>query len=64
MHEKMTEMLTASLDTGRGVTLYLPGHEVSIVVTELVGTEAVVGRNQEYGTVLIRLDQVHACAAG
>lgn len=62
MHEKMIEMLTSSMEDKRGVTLYLPGHEVSIVVTEIVGTEAVVGRNQEYGSVVVRLDQVHACA--
>jgi hypothetical protein len=64
MHDKMIEMLQAGIDSGRGVTLYLAGgQEISIVVTEVLGADAVVGKNQEYGTIVVDLANVHACAA-
>ncbi len=58
----MIAMFEKSRDEQKGLTMFLPGHKVSIVVTEIHGTEAVEGANQEYDRVLIPTDQVVALA--
>ncbi len=59
---RILSMLKKSLDEKRGVVLYLEGQTIAIVVYEIIGTEAVIGRNREHGEVLIRLPQVQALA--
>ncbi|MGD8376650.1 MAG: hypothetical protein PVF68_10965 [Acidobacteriota bacterium] len=56
-------MLEKSRDEKKGVTLFLPGHTLAIVVTEIHGAEAVEGRNQEYGRVVVPLDDIIAMAS-
>ena len=46
MNHSMLAMLRKSREQRSGVALYLPNQMVAIVVTELVGTEAVVGYNE------------------
>ncbi len=58
----MISMFEKSRDESKGLTLFLPGHTVPIVVTEIHGTEAVEGGNQEYHRVLIPTDQIVALA--
>lgn len=62
MHDQLIEMLRRSAQDGVGIGLYLSGHMVPLVVTEFIGTDAIVGRNQEYDTILVRLADIEACA--
>lgn len=64
MHAKMIAMLEKSLSDRKGITLFLHGQAIPMVVTELIGTEAVAGKNQEFSEILVRLDQIEACAMG
>ncbi len=62
MINRVIAMLEESKSGGKGVTLFLPGDKIAIVVSEVIGTEAVVGSNREYDHVIVRLDQVVGCA--
>lgn len=62
VRDALVGMLEKSRSEEKGVTLFVPGHSIAIVVTALHGTDAVEGRNQEYGRVLVRLDEVLAAA--
>lgn len=64
MQAKMIAMLEGSLSERKGVTLFFHGQSIPMVVTEVIGTEAVLGKNQEFSEILVRLDQVEACAMG
>ena len=55
---KIIAMAERSKKEKKGLTLYLAGQSVALIVTELFGTEAIVGRNQQHDQVLIRLDRV------
>jgi hypothetical protein len=58
----MTAMFEQSQKEKKGLTVFLPGHTLAIVVTAVHGTESVEGRNQEYQRVVIRVDQILALA--
>jgi len=58
----MIAMFEKSREEGKGLTMFLPGHQVSIVVTEIHGTEAVEGTNQEFERMLVPTDQIVALA--
>jgi spore maturation protein SpmB len=58
----MTAMFEQSQKEKKGLTVFLPGHTLAIVVTAVHGTDSVEGRNQEYQRVVIRVDQILALA--
>ena len=58
----MTAMFETSRDEKRGLTVFLQGHQIPIVVTQIHGTQSVEGANQEFGRVLVRTDQIVALA--
>ena len=58
LKEKIIEMAERSKKEKKGLTLYLPGQSIPVIVTEVIGTEAIVGKNGEYDRILIRLDRV------
>jgi len=62
VRDALVAMLEKSRTEEKGVTLFLPGHSLAIVVTALHGSGAVEGRNRDYGRVLVRLDEVLAAA--
>lgn len=62
LKDKIVAMAERSKKEKKGLTLYLAGQSVSVIVTEVIGTEAIVGKNREYDQVLIRLDRVLAYA--
>lgn len=45
----------------KGVTLYLQGATLSLLVTD-VGTHFVTGRSQAHGSIVVRLDRIDAAA--
>ena len=51
-------MFEESRRENKGLTLFLPGHTLAIVVTEVHGTSSVEGRNQEYDRIVIRTNQI------
>ena len=58
----MSAMFEQSQKEKKGLTVFLPGHTVAIVVTAVHGADTVEGRNQEYQRVVIRVDQILALA--
>lgn len=58
----MSAMFEQSQKEKKGLTVFLPGHTVAIVVTAVHGSDTVEGRNQEYQRVVIRVDQILALA--
>ena len=58
----MNAMFETSRDEKRGLTVFLQGHQIPIVVKEIHGTESVEGANQQFDRVLIRTDQIIALA--
>jgi hypothetical protein len=58
----MNALFEQSQREKKGLTVFLPGHTLAIVVTAIHADGAVEGRNQEYQRVLIRLDQILALA--
>ena len=58
LKDKIIAMAEQSKKEKKGLTVYLPGQSVSVIVTELIGTEAIVGKNREHDQVLIRLDRI------
>ncbi len=58
LKDKIIAMAERSKKEKKGLTVYLAGQSVALIVTEVIGTEAIVGRNQQHDQVLIRLDRV------
>lgn len=58
----MIAMFEKSRDERKGLTVFLPGHRIPIVVQEIRGTESVVGANQEFDRVVIPTGQIVALA--
>ena len=58
----MSAMFEQSQKEKKGLTIFLPGHTVAIVVTAVHGTGTVEGRNQEYQRVVIGVDEILALA--
>lgn len=58
LKEKIIAMAERSKKDKKGLTVYLAGQSVALVVTEVIGTDAIIGRNQQHDQVLIRLDRV------
>ena len=56
----MTAMFETSRDERRGLTVFLQNHRIPIVVEKIHGTSCIEGANQEFGSVLIRTDQIVA----
>ncbi|HVH04475.1 MAG TPA: hypothetical protein VNE71_00570 [Myxococcota bacterium] len=54
-------MLEQSKNEKKGVTIFLPGQQIAIVVTAIQG-KIVEGRNQEYSRVVIDTDEILALA--
>jgi|GEM_PF-1140147 len=57
----MRALLEQSQREKRGVTVYVPGHAIPIVVTA-IGSEVVEGRSQEHQRVVIDADEILAVA--
>jgi hypothetical protein len=62
LKDKIIAMAERSKKEKKGLTLYLPGQSVSVIVTELIGTEAIIGKNREHDHVLIRIDRISGLA--
>lgn len=60
--DKIIAMAEKSKKDKKGLTIYLSGQSVAVVVTELIGTELIVGKNREYDQVMIRVDQISGLA--
>lgn len=60
--ERVVAMAQQSQQEGKGLTLFLQGHEIAVVVTAVHGSETIEGRNQQYGRVVIDLAEVVAAA--
>lgn len=58
----MTAMFETSRNEKKGLTVFLSGHQIPIVVTEIHGTETVEGKNQEFDRVVIPTNQICALA--
>ncbi len=58
LKDKIIAMAERSKKEKKGLTVYLAGQSVALIVTEVIGAEAIVGRNQQHDQVLIRLDRV------
>ncbi len=58
LKDKIIAMAEKSKKEKKGLTIYLAGQSVAVVVTELIGSEAIVGKNREHDHVLIRIDKV------
>jgi hypothetical protein len=58
----MKAMFEQSQKEKKGLTVFLPGHTLAIVVTAVHGSDTVEGRNQQYERVVIRVDQILALA--
>ncbi|HEX2483689.1 MAG TPA: hypothetical protein VHQ66_00215 [Myxococcota bacterium] len=54
-------LLEQSQREKKGVTIFVPGHAISIVVTS-VSSDSVEGRNQEYQRVVIDPEEILAVA--
>jgi hypothetical protein len=57
----MKAMLEQSKNEKKGLTIFLPGHQIAIVVTAVQG-EVIEGRNQEFSRVVIDADEIQALA--
>ncbi len=58
LKDKIIAMAERSKKEKKGLTVYLAGQSVAMIVTEIIGAEAIVGKNREHDQVLIRLDRV------
>jgi endonuclease YncB( thermonuclease family) len=56
------ELLTLSQKEKRGLMFFVKGQQIGGAVTRIIGNDAVEVRNQTYGRIVIRLDQVDAVA--
>ena len=58
---KMRELLEASQNEKKGVTVYLKGQTLGGVVTKISG-DIVEMRNREFGRIVVRIDAIDAAA--
>ena len=56
------ELFAASQKEKRGLMFYVRGHAIGGAVTKVLGNDAVEIRNQTYGRIVIRIDQIDAVA--
>ena len=57
------ELFAASQKEKRGLMFYVRGQQIGGGVVRVIGNDAVEVRNQTYGRIIIRLDQIDAVAA-
>ena len=60
--ELFKELIESSRKEKRGLTIFIKGQTVVGVVTEVVGAEAIVVRNQAFSKVVIRVEAIDAMA--
>lgn len=58
------EMIEFSQNEKRGLTLFLNGQSIVGIVTNIIGTEAVVLRSQMFGKIIVRVEAIDAVAIG
>ena len=56
------DLFTQSQKEKRGLMFYVKGQQIGGAVTRVLGNDAVEVRNQSYGRVIIRIDQIDALA--
>ena len=56
------ELLNLSMKEKRGLMFFVRGQQIGGAVTRVIGNDAVEIRNQTYGRIVIRLDQIDAVA--
>lgn len=54
-------MLQASLQNKKGVTVYVKGQTIAMLVTAL-GSALVEGRSQQFGRIVVKIDSIDAAA--
>ena len=60
--EPFRELLDASLQSKKGLIFYVRGQQVAGVVVKMPENGIVEVRNQTYGRIMIRMDNVDAVA--
>jgi hypothetical protein len=56
------ELFAQSLKDKRGLMIYVRGQAIGGAVNKVMGNDAVEIRNQTYGRIIIRMDQIDAVA--
>jgi hypothetical protein len=56
------ELFTLSQKEKRGLMFYVRGQQIGGAVTRVIGRDAVEVRNQTYGRIIIRIDEIDAVA--
>jgi hypothetical protein len=56
------ELIAMSQKDKKGLMFFVKGQQIGGAVTRVIGNDAVEVRNQTYGRIIIRLDQVDAVA--
>ncbi|HUP95256.1 MAG TPA: hypothetical protein VM164_10110 [Burkholderiales bacterium] len=56
------DLFAQSQKEKRGLMFYVKGQQIGGAVTRVLGNDAVEVRNQSYGRVIIRIDQIDAVA--
>jgi hypothetical protein len=62
--ELFKELFELSRNEKRGLTIFIKGQTVAGVVTEIIGTEAIVVRSQMYSRAIVRVESIDALAVG
>ncbi len=57
----IVSILQASLQNKKGVTLYVKGQSIAMLVTAL-GNAQVEGRSQQFGRIVVKVDSIDAAA--
>lgn len=57
----IVSILQAGLQTKKGVTLYLKGQSIPMLVTS-IGNAQVEGRSQQFGRIVVKIDSIDAAA--
>lgn len=60
--ELFKELIESSRKEKRGLTIFIKGQTIVGVVTEVVGAEAIVVRNQTFSKAVIRVEAIDAMA--
>lgn len=58
----MAPLFEQSRAENKGLTVFLPGHTVALVVTAVHGEHTLVGKNRQHSQILVRVDQIIALA--
>jgi hypothetical protein len=56
------ELFSVSQKEKRGLMFFVKGQQIGGAVTKVMGNDAVEVRNQTYGRIVIRIDQIDAVA--